>query len=428
MTKEDIIQDLYSKTRGKIQPGLDRTLRLAAHFDDPHKRYPIIHIAGTNGKGATVSLLSSVLIEAGYKVGLYTSPHILDFNERIRVDGIKINDKELIDIYEELDPIAQEAGATFFEITTVIAFEYFKRQRVDIAVIETGMGGRWDSTNICSPIATGITYIGMDHQEFLGDTIEKIAAEKAGIIKENTPIATYATGAAEKVIKNKALEESAPYTNTHGMCHIDYGSDDNWDISFGGRLIRSCPPVLPLSSALDNIGLCLAILKRINERFSSSEEDFRKGLENLYTNSGYIGRMSRFDKQTQNGSVTVYLDIAHNPDSFYSQTQEIARRYSKAVYIFGIMADKDIAATLEIIKPFCETLNIYRPPIERAASTEKVKQLAKGMNVNIVVSNAQTALIEAMQAAAEKKLPLIITGSFHMAEAFLPLLLDKIPR
>jgi dihydrofolate synthase / folylpolyglutamate synthase len=186
-TKE-LLNELFSMTFHGIKPGLDRILHLLSELSNPQLRYPVIHVAGTNGKGSTCSMLASVLRSAGYKVGLYTSPHIRDFGERIRVNGEVIADTDILRLASPLIKSAKPVGGTFFEVTTALAFQYFAEQRVDVAVVEVGMGGRLDATNVVEPMLTVITSVDFDHTEFLGDSITKIATEKGGIIKPGIPV------------------------------------------------------------------------------------------------------------------------------------------------------------------------------------------------------------------------------------------------
>ncbi len=186
--KEEILAHLFSLQRFGIKPGLERTQHLLNFLGNPQNSFPSVHIAGTNGKGSVCSMLASVFMEAGYKTALYTSPHLVRFNERIRVNIIEISDNDIIRLAEILMPEGEKIGATFFEITTAMAFRYFAEQKVNVAVIETGLGGRFDSTNVLKPLLSVITSLDIDHTEYLGKTIKDIAFEKAGIIKENTPV------------------------------------------------------------------------------------------------------------------------------------------------------------------------------------------------------------------------------------------------
>tara|TARA_B100002019_G_scaffold22076_1_gene16788 strand:- start:705 stop:1967 length:1263 start_codon:yes stop_codon:yes gene_type:complete len=188
---ENYLNSLFSLQRHGIKLGLEHTKNLLKFFDNPHEKFLTIHVAGTNGKGSTCAYIERILRYSGYKVGIYTSPHLFKFNERIRVDGLPISDQEIVSFLDNSFKEINKIGSTFFEVTTVMAFDYFYKKKVDIAVIETGLGGRLDATNVISPVISVITSISMDHTEILGDTIEQIAKEKSGIIKEKTPLFVY---------------------------------------------------------------------------------------------------------------------------------------------------------------------------------------------------------------------------------------------
>ena len=207
---EYYLNSLFSLQRRGIKLGLEHTKSLLKFFGNPHEKFLTIHVAGTNGKGSTCAYIERILRYSGYKVGIYTSPHLFNFNERIRVDGIPISDQEIVSFldntFEEINKIA----STFFEVTTVMAFDYFSKKKVDIAVIETGLGGRLDATNVISPVISVITSISMDHTEILGDSIEQIAKEKSGIIKEKTPLFVYQQDAnILDVFQKKAIDHNA---------------------------------------------------------------------------------------------------------------------------------------------------------------------------------------------------------------------------
>ena len=185
------LNSLFSLQRRGIKLGLEHTKNLLKFLDNPHEKFLTIHVAGTNGKGSTCAYIERILRYSGYKVGIYTSPHLFNFNERIRVDGLPISDQEFVSFLDNSFKEINKIGSTFFEVTTVMAFDYFNKNKVDIAVIETGLGGRLDATNVISPVISVITSISMDHTEILGDSIELIAKEKSGIIKEKTPLFVY---------------------------------------------------------------------------------------------------------------------------------------------------------------------------------------------------------------------------------------------
>ena len=217
------IETLFARTTSGIKPGLDRTQAILARLGSPHRQLSAIHVAGTNGKGSVVATAEALLRWNGLKVGRYTSPHLVDFRERITVNGTPITEKAVLHFLEEWIPLAEEMGATFFELTTALAFDWFVKENVDIAVIETGLGGRLDSTNVLTPRVATVTSIGLDHTDLLGDTLESIAREKAGIFKRGTPA----------VIG----EDSAPIRSLLQDCAREVGAqpiiaiDDEYEIS-----------------------------------------------------------------------------------------------------------------------------------------------------------------------------------------------------
>ncbi|MBU0711273.1 bifunctional folylpolyglutamate synthase/dihydrofolate synthase [bacterium] len=217
ITIQQKLDYLYALDGKGIKPGLKRILEFLDRIGNPQKQLTTIHVAGTNGKGSTCAILASVLSASGLKVGLYTSPHLVHFNERIRINGKKISDTEIVEFLDRYQPIIEEVDSTFFETTTALAFEYFNKNKVDIAILETGLGGRYDATNVVNPLLSVITSIGKDHEEFLGNTLAKIAMEKAGIIKSGTPVIS----AKQRPQLRRILENEAQ----RNRCHFVYAPD-----------------------------------------------------------------------------------------------------------------------------------------------------------------------------------------------------------
>jgi dihydrofolate synthase/folylpolyglutamate synthase len=218
-----LLKELYSLLHSNMSSDTTRISELSNFLNNPHKKYPIVHIAGTNGKGSVCCLLASILQENGLKVGLYTSPHIVEFNERIRINGIKISDKDIEKHYNIINQFAAELKASFFEITTAIAFNYFAENKVDIAVIETGLGGRLDSTNIVEPMLSVITNIDIDHSDLLGKTIQSVATEKAGIIKAATPVLLQeANPQVFNIFQSKATEMRSSFFVSFDVPRIEF--------------------------------------------------------------------------------------------------------------------------------------------------------------------------------------------------------------
>jgi len=393
--KADIIANLFSKHRMGIKPGLERTIALAKAMGNPQNRYDTIHVAGTNGKGSTCSVSSSILIESRLKVGLYTSPHIKDFNERIRVNGVAITDDELIEYAEKLLPIAEEMDATFFEITTVMAFMYFADRGVDVAVIETGMGGQFDSTNITNPKVCVITDIDMDHEEFLGDTIEKIAFEKAGIIKPNTPIIT--TNDAENVlsvINEKATKENAELILSNSQI------EDEIKKTISNKFISH--------SFIKNYAAALKASEVYLGKAIPTEIQ-KKAIEKIETNSGYFARL-----QMINNDPVCILDISHSVAAAKNLVESLQSTFNdkKWTVILALMSDKDYRGIIEELAEITDLMILTQVDNERSMSAIDLSYYAEQLGINAII------LIDPKKAkkfAFDSKLDCVITGSFYLA-------------
>ncbi|MFN3195861.1 MAG: bifunctional folylpolyglutamate synthase/dihydrofolate synthase [Chlorobiota bacterium] len=397
--KEKLLRELYAKLRAGIKPGLERTIALASAVGNPQNDYPTIHIAGTNGKGTTCSVVTSLLTEMGLKVGLYTSPHIKDFNERIRVNGTRIADDELVDFSETLLPKAEELDATFFEITTVMAFMHFHNHEVDVAVIETGMGGRFDSTNILSPTVTCITDIDLDHQEFLGDTIEQISFEKAGIIKQDTPVVT--TNQDESilnVINKKAEEMSADIISPNE--EIDK------------TVLKEIEKRYISQSFQKNYKAALTV----TELYLGNpvDKDIQlKAVKNLRENSGYFGRMEVIDS-----SPLTIIDIAHSPAAVGNLIDSITMRYpnQKWTIILAMMKDKNYRDIINQLEHIAERFIFTQVKGERSAKAIELASAVINSEVEYsICENPNAALNEAKQTMN----PILILGSFYLASEVL---------
>ena len=286
MSIEHSLSSLFARTAHGIKPGLEVTTALLEKLGNPHKSLKCIHVAGTNGKGSVCAMIEAVLRASGFKTGLYTSPHLFRFNERFRINGREIPDSVLEPLIAVVETAAQSLNtrpATFFEISTVMAFEYFKREKVDYAVIETGMGGRWDATNVIQPLLSIITRIDIDHTEYLGTGIEKIAGEKAGIIKPGVPvICGLMPVEAESVIYKEALEKKAPILGSDDavffQCLEKRRDDQLINIETG---LHEYPNIrLPLAGnfQLENCGLAVAALEDLAE-MENIRLQMKRGLE-----------------------------------------------------------------------------------------------------------------------------------------------------
>jgi len=329
--------------------GLDNTIILDKYFSSPHKNFKTIHIAGTNGKGSVSHSLASVLQEAGYKAGLYTSPHLIDYRERIRVNGQMITKKYVQNFINENVGIISEIRPSFFEMSVALAFDYFRSCNVDIAVIETGLGGRLDSTNIINPVLTIITNIDYDHTQFLGNSLDKIAGEKAGIIKSNTPCIIGETHSeTENVFIQKAIEVSAPiiFADKHISTHLESFNNQS-----GNYTITNNSKISTLEFALTgryqqkNLATIIQSLETLQSlRIKIPDESIKRGLKEVKSNTGLRGRWEILKQEP----LTI-CDTGHNKAGIEYVVRQLAEQNKKKMHlIIGFVADKDVSDILNL--------------------------------------------------------------------------------
>lgn len=375
---------------------LSATIQLANYLNNPEKNFKTIHVAGTNGKGSTSHMLASVFQEAGYKTGLYTSPHLKDFRERIKINGEMIPKKYVSEFVEKHKLYFTENQLSFFEMTVGLAFDYFRNEKVDIAIIEVGMGGRLDSTNILTPEVSVITNIGLDHTQFLGDTLEKVAAEKAGIIKEGIPVIIGETlPETKQVFEKMASEKNAEITFAETMYATNYASD------------------LKGSYQQKNIKTVLATLRILQKRgWNISEENIQKGLLNTIKNTGLMGRW-----QVLGENPKVICDTGHNKDGLQLVMEQLSKESFKKLHIvLGVVSDKDLASVLPLF-PKDAVYYFCKPNIPRGLDASLLLTQARGFGLigeeYISVTKAYSA---ALEAAAANDLVFIGGSTFVVAE------------
>ena len=306
---------------------LTNTHLLMDQLNHPELKFKSVHVAGTNGKGSTSSMIASILQEAGYKVGLYTSPHLKDFRERIRINGETISEDFVVDFVKNNKPFFEANALSFFEMTVGLAFDYFVKEQVDVAVIEVGMGGRLDSTNVITPLVSVITNIGFDHTQFLGDTLAKIAAEKAGIIKHNIPVVigeyhqeTY------PVFQNKAAAEQAPIFFAYTAPEVTY------------------PCALQGDYQKHNKKTVLQTIEVLRANFSISEAHLKAGFQNVIVNTGLLGRWQVLQEKP-----FAVCDTAHNAHGLAEVLAQIAQQdYDTLHVVLGVVNDKDLDTILPL--------------------------------------------------------------------------------
>ncbi len=331
---------LYGLQRFGIKLGLDNMLRMLDRLDHPEQSYVCIHIAGTNGKGSTAATLEAILRQAGLRTGLYTSPHLVRFTERIRVEGAQIRESQVAGLTNDLRRLAGGIPATFFEFTTALALEHFRRTQVDVAILETGMGGRLDATNAVVPQLCLITRVALDHQQYLGDTLAGVAAEKAGIIKEGVPVLSAAQHAdVRRVLKLRADSLGAPLLQAGVDWQIAPRPDGSFDYSGTGWQLKRLRPALAGRHQFDNAALALAAAEQLASRFGLRPEQAADALGRVE----WPGRL-----QTIAGSPELLLDGAHNPEAFAQLSHWLEQQPRRPrVWLAAFKNDKDWSVAVE---------------------------------------------------------------------------------
>lgn len=396
------------------KPGLGTSIALDDIFGNPHRKYATIHIAGTNGKGSTAHTLAAVLARAGYRTGLYTSPHIFDFRERIRVNGEKISEEAVVDFVTRWKGMDSALTPSFFELTSTMAFEYFADQKVDVAVIETGLGGRLDSTNIISPVLSIITNISHDHTNLLGDTLEKIAFEKAGIIKSGVPVVIgEVLPETEPVFRAKAEEVKAPI---HIAAPVEAVIEDGGSILYPSTPFGVVNGELSGACQVKNTATILCALLRLRELgFNIPDEAVGTGFANVCEDTGLMGRWTVL----RNKPLTV-CDTGHNIGGWeYIASQLSSRKEGRVHLIVGFVNDKDISAILAKIASIGVDKRLYfsSPSVPRGLKAEALscKAAEFGM-VGEVIDDVNLAFAKATAEASDNDLILIAGSNFLIAD------------
>ncbi len=373
---------------------LDNILKFSAHLKTPETKFKSVHVAGTNGKGSSSHMLASILQEAGYKVGLYTSPHLKDFRERISINGNTIGKKQVVSFIKKNKTFLLENKLSFFEMTVGMAFDYFAQKEVDIAIIEVGLGGRLDSTNIIIPEVSLITNIGMDHLDMLGDTLNKIASEKAGIIKANVPvvISEYQDEIAESF-------ESIAKSKNSKIIFADQVVDKNYKTSLQGNYQSK------------NIKGVVAVLKEL-KNFKVKNKHIKRGLKKVVQNTGLLGRWQILNKKPM-----IVCDTAHNIEGLTYVIQQLEQqKFNQLHIVIGFVKDKDLNVILPLF-PKSASYYFCRPNIMRGLD---VVVLVEKANDHGLLGEAYDSVHEALKAAkksASKSDFIFVGGSnFTVAE------------
>lgn len=413
---------LFRRTAHGIRPGLEVSQAILERIGHPQRAFPVIHVAGTNGKGSVCALVENMLRVAGYRTALYTSPHLIQFNERIRVNGVCITDTELAALLEEIVPMAdracRDAGlreATFFELSTVIAFEHFRRNEVQIGVIETGMGGRWDATNVVEPCVTAISRIDWDHMNYLGASMEGIAGEKAGIIKRGVPVICGPMGEdALRIVTDAARTRgavcipSAERVSIQRLAETLRGQKIAIETE-NGRYPRMSLPLLG-DHQLENAAIAVLLAETLSDttEWAVDPEAIRRGIERVY----WPARCQVLDPDP----VTI-LDVAHNPGGAraLAGTLDRLRARQELGLIVGFLADKDARGFMECFRG--RVARCWATPIrnERAMTSAAVASTCAEAGITAIERDPGAAWTEARAWAASGDRWICIAGSLYLA-------------
>ncbi len=405
MTYQETVNYLFSQLpmyqrQGKAayKADLSNTLALCKSLGNPEKQFKSIHIAGTNGKGSTSHYIASILQEAGYKVGLYTSPHLIDFRERVRINGKMIPEQKVVDFVESKSDLLSEISPSFFEWTVGLAFSYFAEEQVDIAVIETGLGGRLDSTNVIKPLVSVITNIGLDHTQFLGDTLQSVATEKAGIIKEGVPVVI---GETQEEVQSIFEAKAEAY---------------NSEIVFADQQSEIIDLPNLISYKKKNVQTAVIATKELRAYgFEISNNHLVSGVELMAKNTGLRGRWEVIQQNPM-----VIADTAHNKEGLaytMNHLQQVAK--GKMRVVFGMVNDKNADSVMELLPDEAEYY-LCEPSIERAKPLAELEELFTNSKKNKKSFKKVSEAIEMAISDSQEDDVVYIGGStFVVADAFI---------
>lgn len=406
---ESAIGALFARTGTTAKLGLERTNALLEQLGNPERRFPAFHVAGTNGKGSVVAMLYALLRSKGLSVGRYTSPHLIDFRERIVVDEHQIGADEVLRFLRQWEVESERLGATFFEITTVLAFEHFARRGVDVAVIETGMGGRLDATNVITPLVTGVTTVAVDHTEYLGSSLAAIAREKAGIFKRGVPaVIGQLVPEAEAEVRRCADDVGTPLLDAASLYPVRgvNVTVDGTEVEFDAGGTAECVRVGLVGRAqAANLSVALAMLDAAGAPWRVTFDEARRVLPGVQL-PGRFQRVGRF-----------VFDVAHNVEGMRAlrDTLEEVELPRPVVAVVGILRDKQWGEMVRVLAPAVDRMILTSPesaPADRAWDLEEAR---RALNADVDGLDVVPALRDAIACAAESRATVVVCGSFYTA-------------
>jgi dihydrofolate synthase/folylpolyglutamate synthase len=413
MTYTAAVSYLYSLQKHGIKLGLDTMAALVGRLGMPQTRFPSLHIAGTNGKGSTAAMAAAMFQAGGYRVGLYTSPHLVEFVERIRVDGRMILESDIARLTGLVKGVSEpDLSPTFFEFTTAMAMQYFADARVDVAVLEVGLGGRFDATNVVSPLACAITTIGLDHQQYLGNTLESVAFEKAGIIKQHVPVILgRITGGARDTIERIAAERNAALLCLGRDFEVQGDTPARFRYSgFGVRYDDLSCPLLGVHQ-LDNAACAVSLVETVRgNRLPVGEEAIRQGLRDVQ----WEGRLEVVAREP----LTV-LDGAHNPAAAQVLADHLRRfrlsnPLSRAILVLAMMRDKDHRGFIEPFKGLVDEVVVTQADLKRSATVDELMSVVGHVWPRARTNAKVTGALDEARRLARPQDVICVTGSLML--------------
>lgn len=407
MNLEKSLNKLYSLHTFGVKLGLENVKNFLTLLGKPHLKLKAIHIAGSNGKGSTAAFVASILQEMKYKVGLYTSPHFSRFNERIKINGKEISDERIAKFIHDYDRNIDLFKLTFFEVTTALAFQYFYEEKVECAVIETGLGGRLDATNVINPLAAIITSISLEHTDILGDSIEKIAVEKAGVIKEGKKV--FIGKLPEKAID--VIENKCEQMNCELFKLNEYITEKNDSLELYTEELELDEWIMPLKGKYQKYNAALAALAVSKTLNNDNFRIIEIGIKNVIKNTGLQGRYEFF-----NNSPDIIFDSAHNPEgisNFLTEFQKEKSKYTHTSLLFGAMRDKAIKEMLSLAKNVFDRILITEIEYERSCRVDKLEEIASEIGIKVSKVDKASDFVSAFK-NEEKSKCLVVLGSMYL--------------
>ena len=412
------LQKLYSLHTFGIKLGLENVKKFLSYIGNPQKELRAFHIAGSNGKGSTTAFISSILREMDYKVGMYTSPHFVRFNERVKINNDEITDYYISNFISDYEKYIDDKQLTFFEVTTAMAFKYFAEQNVDYAVIETGLGGRLDATNVLDPLAAVITSISLEHTNVLGNTIKEVAAEKAGIIKPGSKVFIgELPGDAEEIMRK---------TSENFKCELfklkDYVIEKKDSLELYDENIEFNDWTIPLKGNYQKYNAALAGLT-VSKTFQITDiVPIRNGVKNILINTGFQGRYEFFKKNPD-----IIFDSAHNVEgikNFINEFKKDYKKYSRRILLFGVMRDKAIEEMLLNIKDYFDEVYITQIDNERSCKLYDLLKISSKINLNVKLQKDPLQLLTEFETKSENEC-LVALGSMYLIGEIKSKLINK---